>query len=314
MTRKQIYFIAGGFQGLDLFGPLDAFMETNDIIHQAYESKILSLNEGAVLSSHGQQILADHGLADQQSIELDDLIICGGTGMRQLRLTQQQLMQLRALAGRAERVMSICTGAFVLAKLYPNRALTLTTHWRHSQSLQQQAPAATINSEPLFLRHDNIWSSAGVLSGVDLALAIIRQDYGNTIAAQVAKELVIYLQRSGSQKQYSDALQLQSEESMMLSPLLDWLSNRLHQAVSVVEMAEYIGLSERQLTRLFKQHLNATPSAYFKSIRLNYARDLLSRENVNLQTVAAKVGFDCYDSFRRAFFNQFGILPSSYLM
>ena len=119
MTRKQVYFIADGFQGLDLFGPLDAFMETNDIVHQAYQSKVLSVNEGAVLSSHGQQVIADYGLAQYQGIELDDLIICGGSGMRKLRLNPQQLTQLQALASRAKRVMSICTGAFVLAQLYP---------------------------------------------------------------------------------------------------------------------------------------------------------------------------------------------------
>ena len=170
-----------------------------------------------------------------------------------------------------------------------------------------------MDPEPLFIQQENIWSSAGVLSGVDLALAVIKQDHGNTIAAQVAKELVIYVQRSGHQSQYSDMLKLQSGESAKLAPLLDWLKENVNNAINVAQMANKIHLSERQLTRLFKQHLNSTPSNYFRELKLNYARDLLSTETISMQNVATKIGFNSYDSFRRAFYKQFGVSPSTYL-
>lgn len=310
MTTQQIYFIADGFQALDLFGPQEAFMETNFSVPNAYQSKLLSIEAGSVHTAYGHTVKAEIGLTDD--FHVDDLILCGGSGMRQLTLSVKQLTQLRAIANKATRVISICTGAFILAQLYPNDALKLTTHWRHCQRLAQRFPNAEVDSAPLFIRSGNKWSSAGVLSGVDLALAIIRLDHGNTIAAQVARELVVYVQRSGSQHQFSEMLRSQSGESLKLSPLLDWLTEQVDRAVSVAEMADQASVSERQLTRLFKQHLNYTPSAYFRQLKLNYARDLLSNENISMENVAIKVGFTSYDSFRRAFVNQFSISPAVY--
>ena len=209
-------------------------------------------------------------------------------------------------------MFSICTGAFILSQIYKNKALTITTHWRHCDSLAAQHPTKIVSPDPLFIKDEKVWSSAGILSGVDLALAIIREDFGNSIAAKVAKELVVYLQRAGSQLQYSDVLALQSSESLKLSPLIDWLCTQLNKQITVTHMAEFCNLSERQLTRLFKQHLKCTPSNYFRALKLNHARDLLSEENISLQFIANKLGFTHYDSFRRAFFKQFGVSPSQY--
>lgn len=310
MTIKQVYFIADGFQALDLFGPLDAFMETNSIQANAYQCKLLGISKQPVQTAYGQSLSVDYCLSDE--FEYDDLIICGGTGMRTLQLTTKQLNALSDIAKKAKRVFSICTGAFILAKLFDDKALTITTHWRHCESLAKQNPNKTVTPDPLFIRDENIWSSAGVLSGVDLALAIIREDYGNSMAAKVAKDLVVYLQRAGSQQQYSDILELQSGESLKLSPLIDWLSTQLDKSVTVTRMAEFCSLSERQLTRLFKQHLNCTPSHYFRVLKLNHARDLLCEENISLQFISQKLGFNNYDSFRRAFIKQFGLSPSQY--
>lgn len=311
MTIKQVYFIADGFQALDLFGPLDAFMETNSFKTGAYDCKLLGVNGSDVQTAYRQTIGVDHRLSDD--FELDDLIICGGVGMRTLTLNQNELEALRKVALKAKRVFSICTGAFILAQIFNDKALTLTTHWRHAASLAKQHPNKTVTPEPLYIRDNNIWSSAGVLSGVDLALRVIRQDYGNSMAAKVAKDLVVYLQRAGSQQQYSDVLALQSGDSLKLSPLIDWLATKLNQSITVSRMAEYCSLSERQLTRLFKLHLNCTPSHYFRTLKLNHARDLLSQENCNLQMISAKLGFNNYDSFRRAFIKQYGVSPSQYL-
>ncbi|ALO44072.1 GlxA family transcriptional regulator [Pseudoalteromonas phenolica] len=310
MTVKQVYFIADGFQALDLFGPLEAFMETNNFQANAYQCKLLGISKGAVHTAYGQSVSVDYCL--QGEFEFDDLIICGGTGMRTLQLSIKELNALSNIAKKAKRVFSICTGAFILAKLFDDKAFTITTHWRHCDSLAMQNPNKTVTPEPLFIRDENIWSSAGVLSGVDLALAIIREDYGNSMAAKVAKDLVVYLQRAGSQQQYSDILELQSGESLKLSPLIDWLSTQLDKSVTVTRMAEFCNLSERQLTRLFKQHLNCTPSHYFRVLKLNHARDLLCEENISLQLISQKLGFNNYDSFRRAFIKQFGLSPSQY--
>lgn len=310
MTTRQVFFIADGFQALDLFGPLDAFMETNTFSPHAYEAQLLSRSGATVSTAHGQLVQPDLCLEDD--FELDDLIICGGVGMRTLTLEENEFHRLKSIAQRAKRVFSICTGAFILAKLFPNEHIAITSHWRHCDELSKQNPEVTVHCEPLFVKSGNKWSSAGILSGVDLALAIIKDDHGNAIAAKVAKELVIYLKRTGSQNQFSDMLKLQAGESFKLSPLIDWLTQNIHRQITVSEMADHVHLSERQLTRLFKQHLNCTPSSYFRKIKLNYARDLLGEENISVEHVAYRTGFSSYDSFRRAFFRQFSISPTSH--
>jgi len=310
MTRRLLFFVADGFQALDLFGPLDAFMETNSFVANAYDSKILGLTKSKVSTSHGQLIYPDVSLDNE--FTFDDLIICGGAGMRTLRLSVRQLKQLQSLAKSAKRVMSICTGAFVLAKLFPNKDLAMTSHRRYCTELSLKNPDISVFSEPLYVKSGNKWTSAGVLSGVDLALAIIREDHGNAIAVKVAKELVVYVQRSGSQNQFSDILQVQSAESLRLSPLIDRLNQQIDKTISVNEMANYIGLSERQVSRLFKLHLDCTPSHFFKKLKLNYARDLLGRENISVEQVSRKVGFNSYDSFRRAFVRHFSLSPTAF--
>ncbi|WP_444929484.1 GlxA family transcriptional regulator [Microbulbifer sp. SSSA002] len=308
MTKKIGFFVADGFQALDLFGPLDTFMEANSFISEAYSSCLLGLTKAPVKTCYGQVVSVD--LDIYQAVEIDYLIITGGSGMRQLHLSPKQVNALRSIADSAERVLSVCTGAFVLSDLFAEQQHRITTHWRHCRQLAEQAGNYQVEQDPLFIESGKLWSSAGVLSGVDLALEVIRRDFGNTIAASVAKELVVYLQRRGGQSQYSDLLKVQSSDSMRLNPLLEWLSENYHKVISVSAMAERISVSDRQLTRLFKQHLNSTPGHYLNQLRLNRAWDLITCETTSLVQVARQVGFTSYDSFRRAFYGQFGVSPS----
>lgn len=310
MTKHLVFFIADGFQPLDLFGPLDTYMEANSIVPNAYQAVLMGLQAGPVKSASGTVVIAEVGLAD--TLAIDYLIICGGCGMRQLILNLEQQQKLRALADKADKVLSICTGAFILAKLYQDCSFTLTTHWRHCQELAKAAPHCQVQAKPLYVSDGKLWSSAGVLAGVDLSLEIIRQDLGNTVAASVAKELVIYMQRKGGQAQYSDLLKVQSGDSLRLSPLLEWLLQNLDKPITVQQMADRAALSERQLTRLFMTHLSATPGHYLRELRLSRARDLLASDNLPMDKIAAITGFASYDSFRRAFAAHFGVSPSFY--
>ncbi|MCO1336300.1 helix-turn-helix domain-containing protein [Microbulbifer sp. OS29] len=310
MTKKIGFFIADGFQALDLFGPLDAFMETNSFVSEAYSSCLIGLSDAPVKTCYGQTVSVDFDI--YQLPKIDYLVICGGAGMRHLRLGPKQINALRSIADGAERVLSICTGAFVLTETFPEQGHRVTTHWRHCQQLSDQAVNYQVEEDPLFIESGKFWSSAGILSGVDLALEVIRRDQGNTIAASVAKDLVVYLQRRGGQSQYSDLLKVQYSDSLRLNPLLEWLAENYPKPISVSDMAERIAVSDRQLTRLFKQHLNSTPGHYLNQLRLNHARDLITCESQNLVQVARQVGFASYDSFRRAFQGQFGVSPSHF--
>lgn len=308
MSKQLAFFITDSFQPLDLFGPLDAFEEVNNILAHSYRCRIISFEKGPVNSAAGHAVLADSAVGDVESV--DYLIICGGRGVRTLNMNGQQKSALRTLADKAQSVMSICTGAFLLAALYDEQALTLTTHWRHCRELQQRCKNVTVLSDPLYVNSQRFWSSAGVLSGVDLALAVIRQDVGNTVAAKVAKQLVVYLQRKGSQNQFSELLEVQSAASLRLAPLIEWLTDNLDKSLSVADMAAFVAVSERHLCRLFKQHLNQTPAHYLNLLRLSQAQSLLQQDNRNLQQIARTVGFANYDSFRRAFERHFGVPPS----
>ncbi|MBU2427944.1 MAG: helix-turn-helix domain-containing protein [Gammaproteobacteria bacterium] len=311
MTKQLVFFIADGFQSLDLFGPIDCYAQANDFHPNSYRIKIISLLAGPVRSAAGQSVLADEALADCQ--HADYLIICGGIGMRQLVLSHQQLTLLRTLASQAEKVLSICTGAFILAKLFPAKPLILTTHWRHCDVLAKAAPHCQIRGKALYVADGHIWSSAGVLAGVDLTLEIIRQDLGNATATGVAKELVVYLQRRGEQLQFSELLQTQTGDSLRLVPLLEWLLANLDKDIRVQDMAEKVSVSERQLTRLCQVHLGVSPSQYLRELRLNCAKDLISSASLPLDKIAQVTGFSSYDSFRRAFAKHFGQSPSFFL-
>lgn len=308
--KKLAFFIAEGFQPLDLFGPLDTFDEVNSFVSDSYQSQIVSFKAGPIKSANGHTVISEYAISDLYN--LDYLIICGGTGMRQLVLSTVQQLALKRLADDCEKVISICTGAFVLAQIYQNVRLTLTTHWRHCQQLAANFPHCDVQNDPLYVNQGKVWSSAGILSGVDVALEIVRQDFGNTVAASTAKELVVYLQRKGSQNQFSDLLKTQSSSSLRLSPIIEWLLENLHKPITVTHMAEKLCVSERQLSRLFKAHLHNTPAQYLNHLRMHQARDLLSKDNRSLQEVSRLVGFVNYESFRRSFERHFGLSPSVY--
>lgn len=310
MQKRIVFFIANGFQPLDLFGPLDTFEETNGFVTDSYRCQIAAFEQGQVKSASGHSVVADISITSIE--EIDYLIICGGSGMRQLKLNIAQRVELKRLADSAEKVISICTGAFIVAQLYPDDPLRLTTHWRNCNELASLFPHCEVLEDPLFINQNKVWSSAGILSGVDLALEIVRQDLGNTVAASVAKELVVYLQRKGSQNQFSDLLKTQSSDSLRLTPVLEWLTDNLDKNISVSDIANKLCVSDRQLSRLFKQHLNKTPAQYLNQLRMHQARDLLSDDNRSLQEISRKVGFVNYESFRRSFERYFGLSPSTY--
>ncbi|MBT0587946.1 GlxA family transcriptional regulator [Alteromonas oceanisediminis] len=309
MTIKQCYFVADNIEALDLFGPLNTFMQTNAFAPNSYACSLVSSNGKAVRTYHGQQIQVDYSTNDQFSV--DDLILCGGFGIRTLTLSPSELASLRELASKASRVISICTGAFLLAQIIPERSLSLTTHWRHCTELSEAFPKIRVDPNALFLDDSGIWSSAGVLSGVDLALAIIRKDKGSIVATSVAKELVAFGQRDAKHAQISPVLEIQSAQSFRLSSLIEWLNKNIYKNISVQDMSSYIHLSERQLGRLFRLHTGVTPAAFFRRMKLDHAFSLLNSDNISVKDVSSKLGFSSYDTFRRAFYKAFHCSPTS---
>ncbi|MCF2946634.1 helix-turn-helix domain-containing protein [Paraglaciecola aquimarina] len=310
MTIRVAFFIADGFQPLDLFGPLDTFEEANSFLKNSYQCDIVNFQAGPVKSASRHSVVAVYSLTDIP--QPDYLVICGGSGMRELTLSTRQVIDLKKLADASQKIISICTGTFILAQLYPDTPLTVTTHWRHCSQLSAQYPNCEVLSDPLFIQYKQFYSSAGILSGVDLSLELVRQDLGNTVAASVAKELVVYLQRKGSQNQFSDLLKTQSSDSLRLNPVIEWMMDNLQKPISCADIAHKMCVSERQVSRLFKQHVNLSPAQYLTQLRMFQARDLISQDNRSLQEVSRLVGFKNYESFRRSFERYFGLSPSTF--
>ncbi|WP_251358650.1 GlxA family transcriptional regulator [Kangiella sp. TOML190] len=304
------FFIVNEFQPLDLFGPLESFAAANQIAGPQYRLTLCSIKSGKVTSESGIQLQVDKSI--YQISNLDTLVFCGGSGARKDRLSTRDLAQLERLATDTERLVSICTGAFLLAALNLPTRFSVTTHWDHENDFSKEYPDVTLNCKALYLQQGKVWSSAGVTAGIDLSLALIERDLGSSIANSVARQLVVYMKRPGDQSQFSDPLKHQVNAKGRLANLPNWLLKNISEPINVANLAEHFGLSLRQFNRVFKSTFKTTPAKYLESIRLDQARILLSNKQFTVEQIALKVGFNSADSFRRAFERKFSINPSLY--
>jgi transcriptional regulator GlxA family with amidase domain len=260
--------------------------------------------------------LTFHPMASDASLlgleALDTLIVIGGEGAR-ARAGDQQLQRLvQHLAPRAERLVGVCTGTFILAAAGLLEGRRVTTHWRHCAELSRRHPGLEVDPEPIFIHDGHLWTSAGVTAGMDLVLALVEEDHGHALALAVARELVLFLRRPGDQKQFSSVLAAQSRGGSRLDPLLAWLAGNLHRPVSVEAMAERVCLSPRQFARVFCEETGLTPARFLEQIRVEAARRRLEAGRDGLAAVVERCGFGTEETMRRAFIRQLGTSPGDY--
>src|SRR5262249_24699937 len=192
------------------------------------------------------------------------LIVAGGN----LRtVTRELVQQVRRLALGARRVASVCVGSFVLAEAGLLDDCRVTTHWESAELMARRYPDVTVDADAIYIRDGNIWTSAGITAGIDLALALVADDHGHQAAATIARNLVVYLQRSGGQSQFSTLLASQAAEREPMRELLAWLPDHLNEDLTVPRLAERMNLSERQFTRVFKAEVGVTPAEHVEAIR-----------------------------------------------
>jgi transcriptional regulator GlxA family with amidase domain len=206
----------------------------------------------------------------------------------------------------------VCTGLYGLAATGLMDGRRATTHWRFAQDLASRYPRVRIDANAIFLKDGRFYTSAGVVAGIDLALALIEEDHGPKVALSVARELVVYLKRSGGQEQYSEPLQFQTRSSDQLSDLVAWMSGHMDGDLSVHVLAKRACMGVRQLNRRFNRAFGMSPAEFVRVRRLDEGRRRLTMANNSVDTVARSVGFRSADSFRRAFEERFGIPPSAY--
>jgi transcriptional regulator GlxA family with amidase domain len=299
-----------GFQTLDLTGPLDAFDSANSQCRGAYATVTVSLDGAPVASEPGLRILPDCALDDAGA--LDTLLVPGGAGLRRPEVAGPIAAALRRVAPSLRRVVSICTGIYGVAAAGLLDGRRATTHWLFAADIRRRFPAIRLEPDAIYVVDAPLYSSAGITAAVDLSLALIEEDYGPAMALAVARDLVVYLKRTGGQRQYSEPLRFQTLAVDGFAELSQWVAAHLAEDLTVEALAARAGLGVRQFSRRFKQVFGVSPGQQIEALRLDAARDHLTGSRAAVETIARMVGFNSSDAFRRAFDRQFGLSPTDY--
>lgn len=307
MTRRIAFLVFPAFQILDLTGPLAAFeLAGRDRAPSPYRLDVLSETGGLVQSSAGLGVMTQPlGRA-----RYDTVIVAGGQGTYAAVQSKALLAFLRAAAGRARRVTSVCSGAFLLAAAGLLEGRRATTHWQRAALLQRLYPRVLVDADRIFLRDGSVWTSAGITAGVDLALAMIEEDLGFAAARDTARQLVVYHRRPGGQSQFSALLDL-DPPSDRLRRALSFAREHLHEALPVERLAEAACLSPRQFGRLFRAETGQTPAKAVERLRVEAARLRLEEGREPVEAIARAVGFSDPERMRRSFIRHFGQPPQA---
>lgn len=299
-----------GIQTLDLVGPLDAFDSAARTQPGAYSTVITSVDGAPFSSEAGLAITPACALADAGPI--DTLIVPGGEGMRRPAIAPGLERALRQAAPHVRRVVCICTGIYAVAAAGLLDRRTATTHWRFAADVAARYPAVDLHEDAIFIKDGPYYSSAGITAAIDLALALIEEDFGPRLALAVARDLVVYLKRAGGQRQYSEPLQFQARVSDRFAELAAWMLVHLHEELSIERLAERTSLSPRQFSREFRRVFGMSPAQQVEALRLDAARDHLTGTRAAVASIARTVGFRSDDAFRRAFDRRFGLSPTDF--
>ncbi len=300
-----------GLQTLDLIGPAEVFSLTSRLAGGKYSIEVVAREGGTFASSSGL-VLAPHRRLSACRGPIDTLIIPGGVGVVAAERDEGLLRWLRAAAARSRRVASVCNGAFLLAKAGLLEGRRATTHWAACAELQRRYPGISVESDPIFVRDGDVWTSAGVTAGMDLALALVEEDLGRDAALETARWLVLFLKRPGGQSQFSAQLSAQLAEREPLRELQSWISDNLDADLSVPALARRTCMSERNFARAFRREVGVTPAAYVERARVERARQELESTDARIDGIARHCGFGTVETMRRAFHRRLHVNPNAY--
>ncbi len=312
MSTRQIFFtVFPQFEILDMSGPASVFTAVNGFLGStAYEAIAVSSEGGLVRSWSGFEINTTS--CDEIALtDCDTVLAVGGIeDAIGAACSDARLMGwLSAAHENAARVGSVCTGAFLLGGAGLVDGRRVATHWAATDMFADAHPDATVDSDSIYVNDGKLWTSAGVTSGIDMALALIEEDHGPDMKARVAKMLVVYAHRPGTQTQFSDILSAQITSSGRFSDLVDWVLNNLDKPLRVEDLAERASMSERTFVRKFQGIMRQTPGQFVEIARLDRARALLLAGEP-VKVIAPAVGYRSEAGFRTAFEKRFGLSPS----
>jgi len=314
-VRTVLMVLFDQVQSLDVTGPLEVFTGANTWRAQhgddpVYDIRTASLGGHMVRTSSGLRVTPDEDLRAAAAGRLGLLIVPGGEGSR--RPAPELVAWLRARARRAERLVSVCTGAFLLAEAGLLDGRRVTTHWAYCATLASKYPAIRVEEDPIFVRDGNVATSAGVTAGIDLALALVEDDLGRDAALDIARHLVVFLRRPGNQAQFSAQLAGQLANREPLRDVQRWITDHPAADLSVEALASQASLSPRQFARAFAAEVGMPPGRYVDRVRLETARRRLEDTADGVEQTARACGYGTPEAMRRAFIRALGVSPGEY--
>jgi transcriptional regulator GlxA family with amidase domain len=291
---------------LDLVGPAEVFASAG-----AYEVEVVAPDPEPFFMTNGLQVVPAAGM-DELHGTIDTLVIAGGQGTRRAATDPRVIEWTRGAAKQSRRVTSVCSGAFVLAAAGLLDGRRATTHWQWCDTLAAMFPAVRVERDAIFVRDGNVYTSAGVTAGMDLALALVEEDLGAEVAREVAQQLVVFLRRPGGQSQFSAQIATPAAEREPLRAVQAWVAANVNADLSVPALAERATMSPRNFARAFRRETGMTPAAYVETIRVERARIALEGSDAQVESIAQHCGFGTVETMRRAFHRRLGVGPAAY--
>jgi len=290
---------------MNLAGPLDVFARASQALTRAgrrrspaYQIELLTMDDLPLMTASGLGIVGGRNWT--QALEpIDTLLLVAGASELDVAIAPELLAWLRASADRVRRIGSVCSGAFTLAAAGILDGRRATTHWKLAKKLAQRYPRVSVDADKIFIQDGNVWTSAGVSTGADLALAMVEEDHGHALALEVARHMVLFLRRPGGQSQFSSQLAAQAADLQPIRELIAWIYEHLDADLSVPVLAKRAGMSDRNFSRVFSRQVGTTPARFVARLRLQAAKARLEHTADKVETIAALAGFGGGEALRR---------------
>lgn len=299
-------------QSLDVSGPLDCFLEANRLMGEAcYDMQLVSVDGARQVRAGAMTLMLDAEFAEIPE-GIDTLLVAGTPRYDRADDFPVFSAWLRVRAGDVRRIGSVCTGAFFLAESGLLEGRQATTHWQHAAELATCCPGADVLPDAIYVEDGGLYTSAGVTAGIDLALRLIEEDHGHEIAMRVAQRLVVFLKRPGGQSQFSAHLAAQMAQEGRIAQVQGWILDNVSADLSVAVLAQRVGMSPRNFSRLFLAEAGITPAAFVEYARVDAVRRALEETEMPLKSIASLCGFAGPDTLRRAFLRRVKTTPAEY--
>ena len=316
LTKRVLVLAFPDAQMLDIAGPIEVFTRVVRLLDDRGYAVELITSGKAVSTTSGLSFQPARRLSDLKEREIDDvdmLVVAGGAGVFDACEDEALIDFVRRASEKVARIASICTGSFILARAGLLDGRRAATHWSYVSSFKERFPQVSLEEDAIYVRDGEIWTSAGVTAGIDLALGIVRADFGKDVAMTIARALVMFMVRPGGQAQFSSHLTASQGEGGKTARAVGRILDDLAGDLSIPALAALQGMSERTFTRAFRAELGVTPAVFVERARVDAARRLLESDRAALaKTIAGACGFRDEETMRRAFVRQMNVTPSQY--